>query len=51
MENTSQDLLELEENEKPVTDLDINMEENSQAVPVDWNSTCTLGCDVNWICV
>lgn len=49
MENTSQDLLELEENEKPVTDLDIESEKDSQSYPVDWCTTCTLGCDVNWI--
>ena len=49
MKNMPQDLLELEENEKPITDMDINQEEDSQSFPVDWTTTCTLGCDVNWI--
>ena len=49
MENLSPDRVELEENEKPVTDLDINPEEDPGQPPIDWNTTCTMDCKVNWI--
>lgn len=50
MENLS-DRLELEENEKPVTDMDITPEEETPAPENsdDWVTSTSWGGKVNWV--
>ena len=51
MKNLSPDRLELEEEEKPVTDMDIEIEEETP-VPEntdDWVTTTTWGGPINWV--